>query len=283
MEKSITFGIVGCSNGQNLCNVEQNKKFIQFLEDQGIAVRVSRYLYRDVDGVNPSAQNRAKELMKFYRDDYITDIFDISGGNIANEVLPFLDFDLIGKSRKRFWGYSDLTVILNAVYSQTGKSGVLYQLRNTYLDAAGTRLKMLLDHVNNGDKCLFDFDYEFIQGECLEGIVVGGNIRCFLKLAGTLYFPDLADKVLFLEARSGGVEQITAYLSQLSQMGAFEKVGGILLGTFTEMDEQGLYPLVAKLVKGFVGSNLPVAKTKEIGHSVDSKALAIGKYLKIQK
>lgn len=32
---------------------------------------------------------------------------------------------------------------------------------------------------------LFEITYRFIQGREMQGIVVGGNIRCFLKLAGT--------------------------------------------------------------------------------------------------
>ena len=32
----------------------------------------------------------------------------------------------------------------------------------------------------------------------MEGIVVGGNIRCLLKLAGTPYWPDMREKILLL-------------------------------------------------------------------------------------
>ena len=52
----------------------------------------------------------------------ITDIYDISGGDIANEILPYLDFEVIKNSGKRFWGYSDLTTVINAIYEKTGKN-----------------------------------------------------------------------------------------------------------------------------------------------------------------
>ena len=57
-------------------------------------------------------------------------IFDISGGDLANGVLKYLDFDIIAKSKAEFWGYSDLTTIVNAIYSQTGKYSMLYQIKN---------------------------------------------------------------------------------------------------------------------------------------------------------
>ena len=41
---------------------------------------------------------------------------------------------------------------------------------------------------------------KFLQGSKMQGIVVGGNIRCLLKLAGTEYWPDMNGKILLLES-----------------------------------------------------------------------------------
>lgn len=68
--------------------------------------------------------------MNFYNDDEIAEIFDISGGDVANGILPYLDYEVIQKHSKRYWGYSDLTTIINAIYAKTGKASVLYQVRN---------------------------------------------------------------------------------------------------------------------------------------------------------
>ena len=124
---------------------------------------------------------------------------------------------------------------------------------------------------------LFDIDYKFIQQSKMQGVVVGGNIRCFLKLAGTEYMPDFTDKILLLESRGGTVAQIETYLCQLKQLGGFDKVAGILLGTFTEMETENCVPTVETLVKNMVGKDLPIAVTREIGHGTDSKGIAIGR------
>src|SRR5690606_23438132 len=118
-----------------------------------------------------------------------------------------------------------------------------------------------------------------VQGKSMEGIVVGGNIRCFLKLAGTKYFPDLRNKLLLLEAYGGEVPQMTTYLAQLRQIGAFEQIKGILLGTFSKMEKNNSKPDMVSLVKEFVGQAIPIAKTQEIGHGSDSKAIIIGERL----
>lgn len=77
--------------------------------------------------------------MSFYRDPEVKAIFDLSGGDIANEILPYLDFKIIARSHAVFWGYSDLTTILNAIYAKTGKSSVLYQARNLVSEAGAFR------------------------------------------------------------------------------------------------------------------------------------------------
>ena len=93
--------------------------------------------------------------------------------------------------------------------------------------------------------------------------------------------PALEGKILLLESYGGTVAKIETYLCQLQQMGAFDKVAGILLGTFTEMEQENCVPTVESLVKRIVGEDLPIAVTREIGHGTDSKAILIGKELNL--
>ena len=214
--------------------------------------------------------------MKLYGDEEIREIFDVSGGDVANGVLPHLDYDVITKNKKRFWGYSDLTTVINAIYAKTGKPSVLYQIRNLISKDREQQIQAFCNTLLGNGTDLFQITYHFVQGKEMQGIVVGGNIRCFLKLAGTEYMPDLTDKILLLEANSGTVAQIETYLCQLQQLGAFEKIAGILLGTFTQMEAEQCTPDAATLVRKIAGCNLPVAVTKDIGHGTDAKAIVIG-------
>lgn len=276
MKKGDKVGIVCCSNGQKITYREKIGILCNTLEGMGLAPVLSDYIYEKEDVFGGTAKERAEALMALYRDKEIKAIFDISGGDIANGILPYLDFEVIGKSNKQFWGYSDLTTIVNAIYGKTGKESVLYQIRNLiYADKERQVANFEKAMFSDGED-LFRFNYEFIQGEKMQGIVVGGNIRCFLKLAGTDYMPDLTDKILFLESLNGTAAKMETYLAQLSQLGTFEKVKGILLGTFTEMEETECKPDILILLKEYVGKDMPIVVTKEIGHGVDSKAIVIG-------
>lgn len=274
--KKIKAGITCCSNGQKKSYSEKLKYLSDTLSDIGIIPVFSNIIYEKEDVFSGTACERAEALMDFYRDIEIKEIFDISGGDIANGILPYLDYELIKNSTKRLWGYSDLTTVINAIYAKTGKPSVLYQVRNLIYDCREQQVADFQNTVVKQQMDLFKLDCHFIQQENMHGIVVGGNIRCFLKLAGTEYMPDLENKILLLESRNSRPAQIETYLCQLAQSGAFNKAAGILLGTFTQMEKENCFPDVIMLLKKFIREDLPVAVTKNIGHGTDSKGIIIG-------
>lgn len=282
IKKGDKIGIVCCSNGWKKEYSEQ----ITYLENTLLSIGLwpifGDCIYARQSVFGGTARQRAQSLMKFYEDEEIKGIFDISGGDIANGVLPYLDFDRIADNPKMFWGYSDLTTVINAIYTKTGKPSVLYQLRHLIYEHKDQQIKDFSNTVLHNGKELFDISYRFLQQEAMEGVVIGGNIRCFLKLAGTEYMPDFQDKILLLEGRGGTVPQMETYLCQLKQLGAFDKVKGILLGTFTQMEARECRPTMADMVQGFAGKELPIAVTRDIGHGTDAKGIVIGRKLVLQ-
>lgn len=274
-------GIVCCSDGLAKNQQEQVHNLRDALRQMNISVIMSPYLYQGIG----TAKQKAQALMALYGNDDIHDVFDISGGDLANELLPYLDYKRIADSGKTFWGYSDLTSILNGIYSKTGNPGVLYQIRNLIGVCGQEQQEKFYQMLQRKGDDLFRFDYHFIQETEMEGIVIGGNIRCLLKLAGTEYFPDCHDRILLLESLSGDMSRITAYFSQLQQMGVFDPCVGILLGTFTQLEQENGIDAAPILLKRFVRRDLPIAKTQQIGHGADSKAIMIGRSmcLSVQK
>ena len=269
-------GIVCCSNGQSPQAEKTLENLREYLSGIGLEPVFTEYIYQKNSVFSGKARQRAESLMRFYRDPEISVIFDISGGDLANEVLPYLDYDVIASSGKEFWGYSDLTTVINAIYARTGKSSVLYQVKNLVSAEGASRQAAFENTLLKGGSDLYDISVRFLQGKQLEGILIGGNIRCLLKLAGTQYWPDMSGKVVLLEALGGDVPKMATYLSQLNQLHVFDQISGVLLGTFTEMEKNGYAPSVEKLIKQYVNEKTPVAKTREIGHGKDAKAVRIG-------
>lgn len=269
-------GIVCCSNGWDKEKETKVRRLEEILLEMRLVPVFSPYIFEKESVESGSAVERARALMDFYRDDSIREIFDISGGDIANGILPYLDYEVIAACDKRFWGYSDLTAVINAIYAKTGKASVLYQICNLLYDHGTLQQEDFKKAIFEEKGELFRFPCEFYQGEEMEGIVVGGNARCFLKLAGTAYFPETTDRILLLEAMGGTVPRMLTYFDQLQQLGVFERVKGILLGTFTQMEREKCVPDVWELLQRFISPALPVARTAYIGHGTDSKAVLVG-------
>lgn len=281
MPKRIKAAVVCCSNGRMKSEQKKIDELKLILNKIGIIPVFSEVIYDN--NFNSTGKERADILMRYYKDDSIGMIFDISGGEIANEILPFLDYEIIRNSCKKFFGYSDLTTVINAIYSKTGKESVLYQIKNLVGNKGGIQTCYFKKFLFHESEELFGFQYDFLQKDSMQGILVGGNIRCLLKLAGTEYWPDMYGKILLLEALNGKTAQMITYFSQLKQIGVFKQVAGILLGTFSAMEAEEGDEAICKLIKSFTGENVPIVKSAEIGHGEDSKAVVIGKYIELYK
>ena len=246
----------------------------------GLVPVFTKYIYKDKFERGAKAQVRGEELMSFYKNKEIKAIFDISGGDIANEILDYLDYDVIKRNYKPFFGYSDLTTVLNALRSQMNEVNYLYQILNI-IESEEIKTSFENTFMKN-EQTLFDVKWKFLQGSRIEGEVIGGNIRCFLKLVGTRYFPKVKNKVLFIEGLGTSIEGLVTHLAQLKQIGVFDKISGLLIGTFTKIEKEISVEELFELVQEYIPSSLAVAKTQEVGHEKNSKALKIGEKIYIK-
>ncbi|MDU1338427.1 MULTISPECIES: S66 family peptidase [Clostridium] len=278
-----TVAIVACSNGLDEKMKPKIEELVIILNEIGLKTIISDKVYKKYSAFNGTGKERADVLLKYYRHNEVKAIFDVSGGDLSNEILQYLDFNDINKNYKPYFGYSDLTVVVNALYSKTNQKNYLYQIRNLVDSNKIEQIKNFKDTFIDDNRSILNFEYEWIQGNFMSGIVVGGNIRCFLKLAGTEYMPDFKDKLLFLESFSGDVPKMVSYLTQYKHMGIFKKVNGIILGSYTEMERENYSPTIVDIIKRIVDdSSMPIVKTNEIGHGIDSKCIIIGENLTLR-
>ena len=280
LNRNDKIALVVCSNGKNIEDKDRLEKLESILVEMGLVPIFTKYIYKDKIGRGEKAQVRAEELMSFYKNKEIKAIFDISGGDIANEVLDYLDYDVIKRNYKPFFGYSDLTTVLNALVSKTNEINYLYQILNI-IESDKIR-ENFEDTFLKNNQTLFDVKWKFLQGSSVEGEVIGGNIRCFLKLAGTKYFPEVENKVLFIEGLGTSIEGLVTHLAQLKQIGVFDKISGLLIGTFTKIEKEISEEELFELVKDYIPEHVPVVKTSEVGHAKGSKVLKIGGVMNIK-
>ena len=89
-------------------------------------------------------------------------------------------------------------------------------------------------------------------------------------------------KILFVLLKLFKGRGFVIYLAHLKQNGVFDKISGLLIGTFTKIEKEISVEELFELVQAYIPSSLAVAKTQEVGHAKNSKALKIGEKIYIK-
>lgn len=275
--------LIACSNQLSLEYKPKFYKIVKILKDLNLDVTISSNIFKS-DNLLSNGKVRADNLNSAFKNKEITHIFDVSGGDLCNEMLPYIDFEIIKNSKALYFGYSDLSVLLNSIYRKTSKKSFYYNIK-TILTYNG--LENFKNTFLTGSYDMFSlWNYKWLLGSNIRGTLLGGNIRCTLKLAGTEYIPDFKngkENILFLESNSGDINKIRSFLAQYEMLGIFYNISGLILGEFTEINSKvqnkELEEICINICKKY---NISLIKTCEIGHNPESKGIVIGGYYDIK-
>ncbi|KAK0263639.1 hypothetical protein LTR35_017479 [Friedmanniomyces endolithicus] len=238
LEKGNTIAFVSPSVRANDLFPAATARGKAYVESLGFNVRV---IYRPLPAsctIAESIRTRCEELHEAFREPSITAVLYTIGGNGANELLRFLDYDLIKRNPKIFVGYSDTTFLHYALFANAG-------LRTFYGPSVITDfsdikpMQFTTDHfmhvLTTGEGLIgrlprspeyaiehSDFilgneasttsrelrpapSWRWVRKGTVVGKLYGGTMRCVVELQGSPYKPSSwKDKILFLETSTGG-------------------------------------------------------------------------------
>lgn len=197
-------------------------------------------------------EDRVDELMWAFSDPEIKGVIVATGGNGSAGVLPYLDYEVIARSRKVLLGMSDITALHNGILARAGLIGISGQSPNIRLDRgraireADTEsfrrtLDLLMDSREWGERPFEVNQYlprTLSSGQAC-GTIIGGNCDTFAHLLGTPFAPNMAGTILFLEDthKDGGL--LSRQFLHLKLAGVFDQVAGIVIGEFAEVPKAG--------------------------------------------
>lgn len=209
---------------------------IRLLREMGFEVKFPRDLWPGVQYLADSDENRVNELHTFFRDSDVKGIVTMRGGFGCLRILNQLDVRLVAANPKWLIGFSDITVLQNHLYSQTGlitlHGPTLTALNNATPD---TLRKFKQSFLGGWREPIEDKRIVQLQsGTTVTAPLVGGNLASLVTLLGTPYDFDWSDSIIFLEDINEPIYKIDRMLTQLSAAGKFDKVTGIILGDFSE-------------------------------------------------
>ncbi len=279
-----TIGIVSPSGCVSKELKNQFNKGIDFLKNLGFKVKVGKNALSTTLKYSATSQEKSDDISSMFVDNEVKAIICSQGGANSNSILSLLDFELIKNNPKIFLGISDITVLLNSIYQKTGLvtfhgNDVMWGFGNEYTDYDKQEF---IDRLIKGKigKFKHNSEWKCIREGVAEGTLIGGNLNCFNKLAGTEYQPNFEDKILLLETFDGSnaPDDVESELSCLKQMGVFEKIKGLWIGYYNHKSKIPYEEIVMNVVKDY---DFPILKCDDFGHNTPNTTIPIGTKIKL--
>lgn len=249
-----------------------------FFGRYGIKVVYPRNLYANNNGYSASVQEKSDDINNLIENKDIKAIVFAKGGNNSNAILDKINYDVIKNNPKFYVGFSDNTVLLNAIYAKTGL--ITYHFTN-YKGFCEENLDFNTNQFENvfinGNKGIVSKNSEWksIRVGVAKGKTVGGNLASLVKIINTEYCPDFKDKILFLEdlAIESTPEMVSSYLHQLKLCGVFDKISGLLLGYYNSQEKINFEDIILDVTNDY---EFPIVKCDDFGHTANNIVLPIG-------
>lgn len=275
----------------------------QKLENWGFKVTFGEHIFEH-DMMNTSAiQSRVSDIHAAFLDKNVKAIITVIGGLTSNEILPYVNYEIIKANPKIICGFSDFTALSNAIHAKTGlvtyygpafaslkMLGQLGDYQDNYFLTALTNNSFEIVpskfwssgpwYDDNEKITLYKNQWSVYNPGDAEGIVIGGNLDTFTLIQGTPYQPDLSNKILLVEfSEDNPWEEFSRDLASLLQ--AAENPKALLIGRFPKECKMTHSRLMYVLDKFPILKEIPVIYNLNVGHAQPIFTIPLGSKIKI--
>lgn len=259
---------------------------VEVLTEWGLNPEVSEFARGQVGRFSGTVEERVADLQAAIDDEEVKAILCSRGGYGLVQIIDLLDFTTFEINPKWIIGFSDITV-LHAVTSAIDVVSLhsIMAKHLTELPAESKPVQMLHDILFG--KTLPDCSCEahpLNRKGTSEGSVVGGNLSVLFGLRGTHFDLDCYQKILFLEDVGEKPYHIDRMMQNLKMGGVLENLKGLIVGQFTEYEEDPLmgktvYEIIADAVSEY---DFPVCFNFPAGHVEENIPLMLGAEITLQ-
>jgi len=269
-----TIGVMAPSSYVERDSIDAAKAWI---EQQGFKVFIHPQTYERKGQSAGTTLQKAMALQGLWQREDIAAIWCARGGNRAMHFVDNINFKRMNRNPKFLIGFSDVTVLLNAIYAHTGIIGLhapVFKDMGKHKDSDLT-LKTLRGELSEirleGAKTLN-------EGSA-KGHLIGGNLSLFQYLPQTLPGEFWKDSILFLEDCSEEISRLDRMLLHLKRLGVLGQVNGIIFGNFSDLKDTGTpygYSWDDVIAEHTEGLDIPIVSGAGFGHAGDLPPFPIG-------
>lgn len=276
------------------------------LEKLGFEISFSKNILEKDLFNSSSISSRVEDLHDAFTDKSVDAVLTVIGGYNSNQLLKYIDYEIIKNNPKIFCGYSDITILANAFYSKAdlvtyigphfssfgmvkGREYTEEYFFKCCVDSFPYEIKPSqywsddLWFINQEERLFIENDGFWVMNEgAASGISIGGNLGTFNLIFGTDYF-QIQDSIIFLEDIFTTTPEIfDRTIQSLIHQNHFSSVKGMLIGRFQKESN-----ISREILKEILNSKeelkmIPIIANVDIGHTTPMATIPIGGILQIQ-
>ncbi len=249
---------------------------LRCIEQQGFKIKLSDNAFSVSWGYSGSVEERVHDFHQMISDPEIKMLL-FAGGEVCNQLLPYLDFDSIRSNPKIICSYSDSTTLLDAITNLTGLvtfyGGSLRQFFNL---SEYNRVTFEMRLMSDSTEYIKNSDWRVIHPGRCKGVLTGGYLVNYADLIGTEYYREAPDGcLLFLEDHEmfNAPAAVDRWITTLIQHGVLERAVGLIFGNYSEDNTPLIDRILYRVGERF---DIPVIRCDDFGHGANKALLPIG-------
>ena len=288
LKKDDTIGIVAPARW-----IEQNKynSIIQFIEQNGYKVLRGESTYKQYGPFAGDDSLRLNDMQQMIDNNNISAILCLRGGYGTIRIIDNLNFENLKTHPKWIIGFSDITILHNALSNINIKS-IHGQMPINFIEnknSAESLFKIL-----KGEKIHYNIKADNLNKKgTIKGILTGGNIAILCSLLGTDFDTEWKGKILFIEEVGEYLYRLDRLMYQLKLSGKLKDIAGLIIGGLSSMKDNSPtfgqtakeiiynvikeynYPVCFNFSAGHIPNNQPLIMGEEIQLNIDNKVSSI--------
>ena len=305
LRKGDTIVFVSPSSRVNTLLARRIQKATSFFQDRGFKIKVIYNETLPSDHLS-AIRLRCSELHSAFSDPEVKAIICTIGGISANELLPHLDYELIRRNPKVFCGYSDITILHHAFFTQCGlrtfygpavipefgeADGPMEFIADNFFKMVTEKAErqsiprsathtlefknwLSADEADEPRTLIPAPQWKWLKAGKVQGRLYGGCLPSLVQLFGTKYLPDYTGRVLLLELPEGdkpgvpfSLDYARSAMADLRNAGILENVAGMVIGRPYMYDEKMTAAFEKMVVDQSYGLDIPILASVDTGHS----------------
>jgi muramoyltetrapeptide carboxypeptidase len=260
------------------------------MEAMGLKVKVGSNFKNRFGHLAGTDEERAADFNAMFADPEVKAIICLRGGSGAARILPLIDYEQVKANPKPLLGYSDITALHCALYSQTGlisfhgpngsgswNSFHANQFQQLFFDQ---KLLSFKNEVTKGDDLVAKGNrIQTLTKGTVEGKILGGNLTVLTALSGSIYYPDFQNSILFIEDVGEDPYRIDRMMSTLKLNGTLGKIKGFVFGQCSDCKPgsgYGAFTVDQIMDQYIIPLNIPAYIGAMIGHISKQFIIPVG-------